>query len=59
MSSISFPIFLLFKERSPLILTLISGLVESKPTSNLAVVPELPQSKTVFFLAKREPSPLP
>ena len=45
------PIFLLFKEWSPLIFTSILGVVDNTPISSLARVPELQKSNSVFFFA--------
>ena len=51
--------FRLLSDLSPLILTLIPGVVDKIPISNLANVPELPQFKTEFFLINNDPSPFP
>ena len=57
--SISFFIFLRFKERSPFILTNIFGVVLKAPNRSLLAVPELEKFSSEFFLIANEPSPFP
>ena len=56
---ISFFILLLFKEWSPLILTLMFGVVDSIPISSRAKVPELPKFNSVVAFASKDPRPFP
>ena len=58
-NSIKAFMFLLFKEWSPLILTLMFGVVDSIPISSRARVPELPKFNSVVAFASKDPRPFP
>ena len=58
-NSINAFILRLFREWSPLTLTLILGVVDSMPIKSLARVPELPKFNSVIFFASKDPRPFP